>query len=157
MNIRTVQGHRPAGAQQGFSLIELMVVVAIVSILAAIAYPSYQEQVRRSRRAEGKALLMEAQAKQERFFTANNSYASTMTALGYGNNNAPTENGWYTVAVSAVTPAGCASGTATPCTGFTLTATPQNDQLNDAQCAALSIDDLGQKTEGGTGTPQDCW
>jgi type IV pilus assembly protein PilE len=131
-----------------------MVVVAIVAILAAIAYPSYLDQMRRSRRAEGKALLMEAQAKQERFFTENNSYAPDMTTLGYGDDDAPTENGWYEVSVTE-DPATCVP--TTPCTGFTLTADPKNDQANDAQCAKLSIDYLGQRADTGTGTPQDCW
>lgn len=61
--------------KRGFTLIELMVVVAIIGILSAIAYPAYQEYVRRAQRAEARAQLMEAAQFMERFFTINNSYA----------------------------------------------------------------------------------
>ncbi len=144
-------------AIQGITLIELMIVMAVVAILVAIAYPSYQIQVRKARRTEAKTLLLEAQSKQERFFTENNSYAVNMTALGYANNSEPTEDGWYIVTVSGVAPGGCAPGTATACTGFTLTAAPQNDQVNDTECGNFRINELGQKTETGTGTARDCW
>jgi type IV pilus assembly protein PilE len=125
-------------------------VVAVAAILAAIAYPSYQEHVRKSRRTEAKALLLEAQARQEQFYTENNVYAANMTALGYGNNNEPTEENWYTVAVSAVT-----NPPANPT--FTLTATRQGDQIKDARCGNLTVNSFGQKGETGSGTAQDCW
>lgn len=67
----------------GFTLIELMIVVAIVGILAAIAYPSYQEYVLRGNRSEAQALLNDAAARQERYYTQNNTYADTTAKLGY--------------------------------------------------------------------------
>ncbi len=134
------------GSHGGFTLIELMIVIMIVSILVSIAYPSYLNQMRSSRRAEGQTLLLEAQSKQERFYTENNSYANNMTAMGYGNNNEATENGWYNVSVSA-----------SSATTFTLSAAPQNDQAKDAECATLTINHLGVKGESGTGTAADCW
>lgn len=140
---------------RGFTLIELMIVVVVVAILASIAYPSYTSQVRKARRAEAKALLLEAQARQERFFSTNNSYAVDMTDLGYGADNQPTEGNWYLVG-SAATPAGCDSDPVTPapaCTGFTLTATAQNGQEDDS-CGNLTIDSVGVKGKSGTG---DCW
>lgn len=132
--------------QGGVTLIELMIVILIVSILAAFAYPSYTNQVRSARRTEAHTMLLEAQSKQERFFTENNTYAANMTALGYGNNNEPTESGWYIASVTAST-----------ATTFTLSAAPQNDQQKDTICSTLSIDHLGQKGESGTGQPDDCW
>lgn len=59
---------------RGFTLIELMVVVAVIGILASIAYPSYQEYVRKSRRAEGRTALLELLQQQERYMTQNNTY-----------------------------------------------------------------------------------
>lgn len=137
---------RRCGRQGGFSLIELMIVIMIISVLVSIAYPSYVNQVRSSRRAEGQTLLLEAQSKQERFFTENNTYANNMTAMGYANNSEPTENGWYNVSVSA-----------SSATTFTLSAAPQNDQTKDTICATLTITHLGVKGESGTGTPAECW
>lgn len=138
----------------GFSLIELMITLAIVAIIATVAYPTYLNQVRKARRVEGKSLLLEVQGKQERFFTENNSYALNLSALGYGANNVVTEDGWYSVSSA---PTGCAAGPAMPCSGFTLAAAPQNDQLNDTDCGSLGINNFGQKAISGTGAVQDCW
>jgi len=69
--------------QSGFTLIELMIAVMVIGVLAAIAIPSYQQYVTRSNRTEGMALLQEAAARQERFLTQNNRYATTVAELGY--------------------------------------------------------------------------
>jgi len=68
----------------GFSLIELMVVVAIIGLLAALAYPSYLEQVRKGHRAKGQALLMELAQRQQNFLMIRRRYASSLEELGYG-------------------------------------------------------------------------
>lgn len=144
--------------QAGITLIELMVVVVIIAIIGAIAYPSYQEQVRKSRRTEAKSLLLEAATRQEQFFsaTAPNSFAPSMTALGYASDNQPTENGYYTVRVSAVAPPGCSVG-GTPCTSFTLTATPQGPQVGD-RCGSFTLNELGVRgVSGGSLGVADCW
>ena len=67
-------------SEKGFTLIELMIVVAVVAVLAAIAYPSYQEYVMRSRRLEGQSLLNEAAARQERWRAQNGTYLTSGTA-----------------------------------------------------------------------------
>lgn len=72
--------------QKGFTLIELMIVVAIVGILGAIAYPSYQDSVRKGRRAEARAALAELLQQQERYMTQNNTYYAIATA---GTQNIP--------------------------------------------------------------------
>lgn len=76
------------GKTAGFSLIELMIVVAIAAILAVIAYPSYQNKVYQSRRADAHAMLLDAAMRQERFNTDNNTYTTNLTLLGYTSNPA---------------------------------------------------------------------
>jgi len=68
---------------RGFTLIELMVVVVIVAILVGIAYPAYVDQMRKTRRSEGKALLMELMSAEERHYTENGTYTTDFTQLGY--------------------------------------------------------------------------
>ena len=132
---------------EGFTLIELMIVVAIVAILAAIAYPSYRDSVRRSHRSEGQALLLDAQSRQERYFSNNNTYTTNMTQLGYAADPTISENQYYNVVVATPT-------TACPiATCYKLTATAQGNQADDTHCATMSIDSLGQRTA----TNTDCW
>lgn len=143
----------------GFTLIELMIAVAIVGLLAAIAYPSYVNQVRKSRRADAKTLLLRAANRQERAYSTSspNTYAANMTALGYSANQQPSgdtgkvADAWYLVSVVAAT-------TACPITScYVIQAVPQRDQIKDTRCATMRIDSLGRKTVTGTGDVKDCW
>lgn len=129
----------------GFTLIELMVVVAIISILAVIVYPMYQDQVRKTRRTEAQAALQEAMNRQERLYTTTNSYTDDMTALGYLNDPFETENEWYSVDGEA-----CA-GDLEVC--VSLTATAQGDQTSD-QCGNFTLTSQGARSVSGSG---DCW
>jgi len=129
---------------QGFTLIELMIVVAIVAILAAIAYPSYQEQVRRSNRTEGERTLLETAQRLERCYTEYNSYihASCNVAFPF-----TTENGRYTIN---------AERTAST---FTLTAARAGTQATD-RCGNFTYTHTGTKgISGASGglTVNDCW
>lgn len=138
-----VAGIPPVRGSAGFSLIELMVVVAIVAVLTAIAVPSYQEQVRKSRRAQAKADLVEYAQMAERFFTVNNTYAGFAVPVA----QSPREAGStarYTLA------------TATTATTFTLTATATGAQASD-RCGNLSITNTGQKARTGSAPLRDCW
>lgn len=131
----------------GFTLIELMIVVAVVAILAAVAYPSYQDAVRKSRRAQAKADLVEYAALAERFRTANNTY------IGFTlpSTVSPREAG--ATARYNLTPNVAFANANT----FTLTATPTPGQDAD-KCGILSISQSGVKTESGsTTTVADCW
>lgn len=131
-------------ATRGFTLIELMIVVAVVAILASIAYPSYQEQIRKSRRAQAKADLVEMAQVLERRFTVNNSYAGALPFAG-----SPREASGAAVRY-AITPNPIPAGTT-----FTLTATPQGAQASD-KCGTLSLTQAGVKAATG-GTVQECW
>lgn len=129
---------------RGFTLIELMIVVAVVAILAAVALPAYQEQVRKSRRAQAKADLVEYMQGAERFFTVNNTY------VGYSvpnSGNSPREGGTvrYSIAASTQT-----------ATQLVLTATAQGVQAQD-RCGNLSVSSTGLKTKTGSASLTECW
>ncbi|MGH8435979.1 MAG: type IV pilin protein [Pseudomonas sp.] len=141
--------------QSGFTLIEAMIVVAIIGILATIAYPSYQNYVLRTGRADGQAKLMEIMQAQERHFSQNQTYVANLGAggLGYGvaaNAAVPSDERRYNIAAAA-----CAGTTIANC--VVLTATRQGPQANDAECGDLTLDSRGTKGENGTGTVQTCW
>lgn len=118
--------------QMGFTLIELMIVVAIVGILGAIAYPSYQDSVRKARRTDGTSTMLELANRFERCFTQNGRYTgATCPAAGTQNSN----EGYYSIVVAST------AGT------YTLTATPQGIQASDASyCPTMSLTETGAQT-----------
>lgn len=128
----------------GFTLLELMIVVAVVAILAAIAYPSYQDQVRKSRRAQAKADLVELAQLAERYHTVNNSYAGHTLSFS----QSPREAGATARYLLALNPAATQST-------FTIVATPQGSQAADT-CGTLSINQAGVKTSSGAAVSE-CW
>jgi type IV pilus assembly protein PilE len=143
-------------AQTGFTLIELMIVVVIVAILAAIAIPIYQRQIMESRRTSAKSALLDVASREEKYFSTNNAYTNTLTTLGYPTatvtvpNNIPASD-YYTIAVNL-------TGATTASTNFTATATPiaGSSQASDV-CDIFTITDLGvQGNNGGTQTTK-CW
>lgn len=131
----------------GVTLIELMIVVVVVGILAAIAVPSYRNYVMRSQRSDATAALLRLAAAQEKFYLQNNTYTTDVTPAGLNlTATAPlnSEHGWYTVTV-----------TAADATGFTATAATVTGggQASDTHCASFSINETGQRGASNT----DCW
>lgn len=115
----------PARAFKGFTLVELMIVVAIVAILAVVAYPSYQNSMIKSRRADGQALLMSLMNAQERYYTLNNGYTTDLSQLGFtvSSGQVDSDEGFYKASAAF-----CTSGDSS-C--VTLTAVPQGGQSSD--------------------------
>lgn len=124
---------------QGFTLIELVIVVAIVGILSAIAMPMYRDYVVRANRTEAKAGLAVVALAQERYFSVNNIYTSSVAALGsmtVVKSNGETEGGYYVVSISLQS-----SGAA-----YTLNATPQSKAgQNTDKCNILTLSSTGSK------------
>ncbi|MGB4876235.1 MAG: type IV pilin protein [Candidatus Competibacter sp.] len=153
------KAHHGAPAS-GFTLIELLVVVAIIGILAAIAYPSYQDSVRKSKRADAKAALLELAQWMERNYTRTNQYNRTigdtadqdtgqMTAKLPFNQSPRDSTKAYDLSVSAV-----------GANNFTISAAPAGSQVNDP-CKTLTLAHTGAKNVTGTPAPAltaaECW
>lgn len=136
---------------RGFSLLELMIAVAIVGIIASIAYPSYLEYVSKSRRADAQAALVSFAGAMERYYTVNNTYVGTASGAvpappipSVFRSEAPLDGDakYYDLKIAAVSNS-----------GFTLNAVPKNAQSGDS-CGTLSLAHTGARGKTGTG---DCW
>lgn len=126
---------------RGFTLIELMITVALIAVLLATALPSYRSYVRRSVRTEAQAYLMSVAGRQQQFLVDTRAYATTLSAIDLP---VPTSvAGAYTLSLEVV---------AGPPQTFLLKATPGSDQSNES-CGTLSINQAGTKTAAKTG----CW
>lgn len=126
---------------QGFTLIELMIVVAIVAILAAVAYPAYGRYVEQARRADGKSALLDAAQRLERCHTQTNTYVGcTFPAVS--------PDGHYTIV----------NTTPTDPMAFALTATPQGVQAN-SPCGTYTLNSIGHRDVGADATlhRDRCW
>ena len=132
---------RYKNSQTGFTLVEVMIVVAIIAILVAFALPAYEEQTRKTRRSDGKGFLLEVAAAQERYLLQNVRYG-TLTELGYANNNPESPEGFYNLSITASTN-----------TTFTLTATPR---IADLDCGNLTLTHTGLQGSS-SGVAEDCW
>ncbi len=142
---------------RGFTLIEVMIVVAIVGVLAAIAFPSYQDSVQKSRRATAQADLQQLRQAMERHYTKNNfSYlgaATGQTDAGapdptvFGSTTSPLEGGrpYYNLTLNAPN-----------ANSYTLTAAPIGGQVNDP-CGTLTLTNTGLRATVGSNPATICW
>jgi type IV pilus assembly protein PilE len=128
--------------QSGMTLVELMVVAAIVAILAAIAYPSYRAQVLRSHRTEAKVALMNTAQQLERCFTRFQAFDAVGCAIVFPMTS---ENGLYVISAPALA-----------ATAYTLQATPQAGQADDTACLNLTLTDANVRNASGPNGPA-CW
>ncbi len=134
-------GSRRLPRWSGFTLIELVIAIAIVAILAAIAIPAYTDQMRKSRRGQAKADLVEYAQMAERWHTTNNTYVGWSPPT---TSSPRTGTAHYTLAASALT-----------ATTFTLTATPSSTAQTGDRCGTLTINQAGRKTHS-IGTDAEC-
>ena len=147
-------------ASFGFTLIELMITVAIVTILATIAVTSYSSQIKKSRRTEAKSALLDLAGREERLFSTTNAYSDKQAFLGYAASgtaqmtNVSFGNGYYKLTAVVPDP-GQPAGTPS----YLLTAAPVagTSQANDAACGSFSVNQLGVQTVSGTATAASCW
>lgn len=149
-----------AGRQAGFTLVELVIVMVVAAILAAIAIPMYLSQIRESRRTDARSALLELAGREERYSATNGAYTNSAANLGYGNNSWPVTigSGYYEISVSVPAAAPDPSPPGAP--SYSITAVPIGGQTADT-CASLTVDSAGQQTAvltaGGQDTSSTCW
>jgi type IV pilus assembly protein PilE len=141
----------PRSVQGGFTLVELMITVAIVAILATIATASYNSQVQRSRRTDARSAILDLAGREEKLFSTTNAYSAAASDLGYAAVGVPwpinVGSNYYSVSVTVPTP-----------TTYVITATAINSQASDSQCLTLSVDQTGLQSSTPTTTPAaTCW
>jgi type IV pilus assembly protein PilE len=135
----------------GFTLVELLIVIVVASILVAIAMPSYQAQVRKSRRTDARNALLDIAAREERFLSVTNSYSAVPTEVGYAGVAWPqtVTNGYYQVTVTIPDP-----------NSFVLAATPIGVQTSDTACASFAVTQIGRQSaldSNGVDNSTTCW
>lgn len=141
--------------QRGITLLELMIVVAIVAMISSFAYPSYMRYVTNSKRTAASSALLQIADRQQQFFMDNKTYANDLTDLGFaadpwviaddGKSSAAGDpDSVYTIALSNVA-----------ATTYTITAAPLHGQLRDTKCGSLTLDQAGSR--GSTTGDDGCW
>jgi type IV pilus assembly protein PilE len=156
------QTQRHKAKPAGFTLIELMIAVAIVGILATIAATSYQRQVMQSHRTDARTALLDLAGREEKLFSTTNLYSAIPSVLGYGTATTAvsfpvgSSNGtnYYNVLITTPDP----NQPANP-NSYTITATPiaGSPQAADTMCTSLTVNQLGQQTATPAANAATCW
>jgi type IV pilus assembly protein PilE len=153
LNVKLKRRRSPSG---GFTLIELMITVAIVAVLATVASAVYTSQIQKSRRTDGRSAVLDLAGREEKLYSTTNAYSSTPSDLGYAPVGTPYPitigSGYYQVSV--VTPDPNQAGAAGT---YSVTATAVGLQAGDTQCATLSVNQQGAQTSTGTAPASTCW
>jgi type IV pilus assembly protein PilE len=144
--------------ERGFTLLELMIVVAIVGILAAIAFTLYSAQVQKARRTDARTAVLDLSGREERFFSVANNYSQTPTDVGYAAFPQAIGSGYYLLNIKVPDPVFVAAGGVGP--SYAITATAVNQQVADSSCASFSLNQLGIQSSlnsGGADSTPICW
>ncbi|MCP3908002.1 MAG: prepilin-type N-terminal cleavage/methylation domain-containing protein [Oceanicoccus sp.] len=136
---------------QGFTLIEVMIVLVIVSILASIALPSYQDSIRKARRSDATIALEKAAAIQEQHFFTKSTYSSDIDDIGGSGGTLSSPEGFYLITTSV---AAAATGCSTDGVCYLLTATATGVQADDSECATFTLTNTGARA---STSRTDCW
>jgi type IV pilus assembly protein PilE len=142
----------PLKKMRGVTLVELMIVIAVIGTLAAIAIPSYRRYLLRSQRSEAKIALMSLQTAEEKFYLQNNTYTNNVTAAPPGGLGlqATSETGKYDITVPTIAGDG---------SSYTAQAAPRSGggQTDDTQCLTFTITERGVRGVTGPYGSQACW
>jgi type IV pilus assembly protein PilE len=142
--------------KKGFTLVELVVALFIVALLLTLTLPSYQRQLRNTRRSLGGAELLQVMMKQEQYFLDRKRYAATLTDLGLPANPYAIDAQGNAVSAQASDRIYLIELTLQQ-NAYTLRATPQLSQAADRLCSTLSLDSTGVKRVAGSGATRACW
>ena len=128
---------------RGFTLIELMIVLVVLAIIVAVGYPSYLEQVKKSRRAEGMGQLLELADRMERAYSDSGTYPTVISEVYV----ATTDGGFYTLSIVSANNV-----------SFTVSAAPTSlGRQNDDKCETFTLTSLGQKSVSDSSLNSHCW
>jgi type IV pilus assembly protein PilE len=146
----------PHARQRGFTLVETLVVIAIIAMLASIGFPQYTTYITRTKRATAKSFMLMVADRQEQFFLDNKQYAGGMSDLGYADDAVALDNNGIVTITTNPARIYLVDLSNTSATTFTINAAPELVQANqDTLCGTLTLSHTGQRDQTGAGTR--CW